>query len=291
MRYTRYCRSVLCTPALSVGRYLNAHQSGADICLVDLEDSIPPMNKEEARNEAEKFFAVSSAAATRCGVRINAVADPDGLRDLLAIQRYAEKPAVVVIPKVEAARDVQIVASVLGRTGLEFDLFAVVETPRGMENVASIATSSPWLRALVFGAADYSFDIGARLSWEYLLHARARVANAARAAGIEVVDSPKFDVDDPAGLREESTRVHSLGYSGKIAIHPRQIPVLNEVFSPDDAALAHARRVVAAAESTDFRIAVVDGVMMGPPFFEASRRLLDEFESATPAGAANRGED
>ncbi|WP_194832885.1 CoA ester lyase [Nocardia sp. XZ_19_369] len=287
MKYTRYCRSFLSTPALAEGRYSSGHQAGADMCVVDLEDSVPPWDKEQARYQAEKFFAAPTASATRCGVRINAVTEPDGLRDLLAIQEYVVKPAVVVIPKVESARDVEIVAKVLGPVCPDLELFAVVETPRGLENVASIAAGSRRLRALIFGAADYSFEVGARLSWDYLVHARGCVVNAARAAEIEVVDAPVFDINDIGGLREESARAQALGFSGKIAIHPRQIPVINEVFSPDAGTLEKAKRIVSAGLSTNRRIAVVDGVMMGLPFFEASRRLVEDFgnanESAVPA--------
>jgi citrate lyase subunit beta/citryl-CoA lyase/(S)-citramalyl-CoA lyase len=268
---------MLSTPALAQRRYVKGHQAGADLCVLDLEDSVPPWGKEQARHQAEQFFAAPSAAATRCGVRINAVTESDGIRDLLALQQYAVKPAVVVIPKVESARDVEIVAKILGPVVPDLELFAVVETPRGIENVASIATGSSRLRTLIFGAADYSFEVGARLSWDYLLHARSRIVNAARAANIEVVDAPMFDINDISGLREESRRSHALGFSGKIAIHPRQIPVINEVFSPDARTLQEANRVVSAAQSNDFRIAVVDGVMMGPPFFEAARRLIEEF--------------
>jgi citrate lyase beta subunit len=277
MKYTRYCRSLLSTPASAVDKYSKGHEAGADICVLDLEDSIPPWGKEKARHQAEDFFTAPTAKATRCGVRINAVTEPDGLRDLLALQRYEVKPAVVVIPKVESARDVEIVAGVLGPVSPDLELFAVIETPRGLENVASIAAASGRLRALIFGAADYSIEVGARLSWDFLVHARARVVNAARAAGLEVVDAPLFEIADLGGLREEGGRARDLGFSGKIAIHPRQIPVINELFSPDARTLEKARKVVLAGRSNDSGIAVVDGVMTGLPFFEASRKLIEEF--------------
>ena len=277
MKYTRYCRSLLSTPASAVSKYSKGHEAGADICVLDLEDSIPPWAKEEARQQAEDFFTAPSAKATRCGVRINAVTEPDGLRDLLALQRYEVKPAVVVIPKVESARDVEIVAQVLGPVCPGLELIAVIETPRGLENAASIATASYRMRALIFGAADYSFEVGARLSWDFLVQARARVVNAARAAGLEVVDAPLFELADLGGLWEEGERARSLGFSGKIAIHPRQVPVINELFSPDALTLEQARKVLLAGQSNDYGIAVVDGVMMGLPFFEASRKLIEEF--------------
>lgn len=292
MKYTRYCRSVLSTPASVVERYSKGHTAGADICVVDLEDSVPPGGKEEARSRAEGFFCVPSALATRCGLRINGVTELDGLRDLLALLRYAVKPAVVVVPKVESARDVEIVEQILGPTCPTVELLAVVETPRGVDNVNTIATASPRLRALIFGAADYSFAVGAQRSWEALVHARARVVNSARAADIEVIDSPAFGISDLDELRREAGRGRELGFSGKIAVHPRQIPVINDVFSPDGPTLEHARRVVAAGRDSGHHIAIVDGVMVGTPFFEASQRLIEEFGPAgEPVLSGSRGSD
>jgi citrate lyase subunit beta/citryl-CoA lyase/(S)-citramalyl-CoA lyase len=276
MMYTRYCRSLLSTPASAVDRYASGHRSGADISMVDLEDSIPPDGKEKARQQAETFFSAPTAVATRCAVRINAVTDPDGLRDLLAIARYPVLPGTILVPMVESARDIEIVERVLDRVDPPVELLAVVETPRGLENVAQIAAASGRLRGLIFGSADYSFTVGARLSWETLVHARARVVNAARAAGVEVLDSPDFEVDDAARLRRIAEQARDLGFSGKIAIHPRQVPVINEVFSPDAATLRRARQVVAAGQANGLNVTVVDGMMVGLPFFAAAQRLIDE---------------
>ncbi|GAB2592323.1 CoA ester lyase [Streptomyces capparidis] len=250
--------------------------------MVDLEDSVPPREKEEARRLAETFFCLPSSSVARCAVRINTVLEPDGMRDLLALRRYPVKPAVVLVPMVESPRDIEIVERVLGEDCPATEYLAVVETPRGLEHATAVAGSSRRLRGLIFGSADYSLAMGARLSWECLAHARARVVNSARAAGIEALDAPWFDVSDLAGLRREAVLARDLGFSGKIAVHPRQIPVINETFSPDEHLLDRARRVAAAGRGGG--IAVVDGSMVGRPFFEASRRLLRDAESsAVPA--------
>ncbi|GAB3143272.1 CoA ester lyase [Micromonospora sonneratiae] len=277
MKYTRYCRSMLCTPATSVEWYVKSHQTGADICQVDLEDSVPPAQKEEARIKAETFFSAPSASTTRCAVRVNGVTEPDGLRDLLALRSYPVKPAIVVVPKVEAPRDIEIVEQLLSQSCPDVALFAVIETPRGVENVTEIATTSRRLRALVFGAADYSFSLGSGMSWEPLVYARARIVNAARSADIDVIDSPTFELADLSRLEYEATMARELGFSGKVALNPRQVSVINEIFSPGSELLERARRVVSAAQENGQGVTVVDGSMVGRPFFEASRRLLDEF--------------
>ncbi|RLK58009.1 HpcH/HpaI aldolase/citrate lyase family protein [Actinokineospora cianjurensis] len=273
--FSRYCRSVLSVPATAPHRFTSCHDAGADMCVVDLEDSVPLNRKEEARQSAAAFFKERS----RCGIRVNAVTDPDGLRDLLALPHYPVRPTIVHLPKVESPRDVEIVDQVLGADGDPLELFAVIETPRGVQRLADIATASPNLRGLIFGAADYAAALGIGLDWEPLAAVRAMIVNAARAAGLHAIDSPTFELVDMALVRAESVQARRLGFSGKIALHPRQVPVLTEVFSPDADQLAHAGRVVAAARRSGHGVATVDGRMVGRPFFAESRRLLDEFGS------------
>lgn len=288
MKYSRYCRSLLSTPATAVGRYPSGHLSGADIAMVDLEDSVPPARKEEARHRAEAFFSAPSASAARCAVRINAISGPDGLRDLLALRQYAVKPDVVLVPMVESRRDIELVEQILCPTCPRTEYFAVVETPRGIERAASIATASPRLRALIFGSADYVFATGARLSWETLGYARAKLVNSARAADIEVMDSPLFEVFDDGALRYEAALAKDLGFSGKIAVHPRQVPAINEAFSPDDQTMERARKIVDAGLRNGRDITVVDGAMVGLPFFEASQKLIEEFGVRSTAAGQER---
>jgi len=276
MRYSRYCRSLLFTPAPAVHQYRKGHESGADICVVDLEDSVAPQDKELARRRAAEYFTVPSAFSTRCGVRINSVTEPDGLRDLLALREYEIKPNIVVVPKVETARDLEIVTQVLDQ-GPELELIAILETPRGLDNATAIATDSPSLRAVIFGSADYSFAIGAQRSWDFMFAARARIVNSARIGEIEAIDTPLFEIDDIEALRWESAHAKDLGFSGKVVVHPRQVPVVNRAFTPDAEMLDEARRVVEAATTTANTVTVVDGHMAGRPFFLASLRLLHDF--------------
>ncbi|MER7757766.1 CoA ester lyase [Kitasatospora sp. NPDC097643] len=282
MKFTRYCRSLLSTPATAVERYTKSHRSGADIAMVDLEDSVPPARKEEARRLAEEFFTLPSAKLARSAVRINTLSGPDGLRDLLAITRYRVKPDLVLIPMAESPRDIEIAAGALGPDCPQTEFLAVVETPLGIEHAPAIAAAGHRLRGLVFGSADYAFAVGARLSWEALAHARARVVNSSRAAGVEAMDAPFFEVADLTGLRREAGLARDFGFSGKIAVHPRQLPLINEMFSPGEELLERARRVVAAGLQNGRTVTVVDGVMVGMPFFEAAQRLIEQFDPPRP---------
>lgn len=277
MRFTTYCRSILFTPALAVERFARGQQSGADMALVDLEDSVAAPFKDAARSKAEAFFTAPRTAPGRRAVRINSITRHEGLRDLLAIRDYATKPDVIMVPKTESPRDLEIVEQVLGPECAQVDLLALVETARGIENVNAIAHATPRLKGFVFGSADFSFNIGASLSWEPLYYARARLVTAARSANLHVIDSPFFDIPNLEELRREVTLARNMGFSGKVAIHPGQIEIIQPGFSPDERMLAKARKILAESQAKDFNIAVVDGTMMGTPFIEAARRMLEEF--------------
>ncbi len=281
---SRYCRTSLCTPATAVERYASCHTSGADICLVDLEDSVPPLRKDEARRAAARFFTSAVGLPVRCAIRINSVVEADGLRDLLALREFPVRPQIVHIPKVESPRDLEIVWEVLGG-GVE--LFAVIETPPGVQRLAEIAAAGHGLRALIFGAADYAAALGIGLSWEPLVHARSALVNSARANDLHAIDAPTFDLADPTLLRQECRRGRELGFSGKIALHPEQLAVISEAFSPTNSELEHAGRLVRAASRSGDAVTTVDGRMVGKPFFEAAQRLLAEFGPAVRAEAGH----
>ncbi|XXT18903.1 CoA ester lyase [Sorangium sp. So ce429] len=278
MQFTKFCRSVLFVTALRPDRYVKCQEAGADISLVDLEDSVSGNDKHVARKEAERFFTAKASGSGLRAMRINAISHQEGLRDLLAILDYAAKPDMIAIPKVESPRDVEIAELVLRDQCRETGYLAIVETARGIENVFDIARSSSRLRALVFGSADYSFSIGSSMSDGVLYHARSRIVTAARAAGIHAIDTACFDIRNTARLDAEARMCREMGFSGKAAIHPSQLRWINAAFSPDDETLEKARRIVAASRESNQNVCVVDGMMVGIPIVDAARRILSEFD-------------
>lgn len=278
MHFTKYCRSVLFTPALAVDRYEKSQQSGADICLVDLEDSVSFRHKDEARERCEQFFAVPREPPCTRAIRINGLTCPEGVQDILAIRGFVHRPDVLLIPKVESPREIEIIESLLGEEGQRIGFMALIETPKGVDNVMRIAAASPRLKALMFGSADFSFSIGATMDWDSLYHARARIVLAAHAAGIHAIDAPYFQIPDLDALRTEARKAKDMGFSGKVVIHPRQIAIVNDAFSPDEQTLQKARKIVAQSRDSNGNICTVDGMMVGTPIVNAARRLVDEFD-------------
>lgn len=190
---------------------------------------------------------------------------------------------MMLIPKVESPRDVEIVAAVLDSGDYSPELYAVIETPRGVEQLPWIVRS-PRLGGVVFGAADYAFEVGAALCWEALLVVRSAIVNAAATAGLAAIDSPYFALGDLAGLRWEAMRSKVLGYCGKIAVHPRQVPIINASFFPSDSEIARARSIVAAGEGTGLAVGTAEGQMVGAPFFAAAHALLAQVDNHRTGG-------
>ena len=268
------CRSMLMTSALKPEHYAAATEAGADISILDLEDSVPPEDKEAARRSAIPFFAAQPDDGASRGMRINSIRSPEGLRDVLALQAGPGTPELLLVPKVESAEELVILAQLLDGRLESVGFLATIETARGLCAVDEIARAVPRVRALVFGSADFCASVGTTMAWEHLLYARSRILVAAAAAGVSTIDAPWFDLADEEGLRDEVQRSSQLGFSGKAAIHPRQVPQLNRGFVPPAAAVAQAREIIARSERSGGQIVTLGGQMIGPPFVKKARRLL-----------------
>ncbi|MEU1789112.1 CoA ester lyase [Streptomyces sparsogenes] len=265
------------TPGHLDARFPTAHRCGADVALVDLEDSVPATAKPEARQLARAFFT-NPPARFVLGVRISSPTTRDGIRDLAALHGYPVKPQVVLIPKVESARDFEIVAGALDTHDYTPLLYALIETPRAVEALPSIVRADR-IAGVLFGTADYATAAGCSRTWDALMHARAALVTSAAAAGIPAIDSPFFDLDDLDGLRQETQQAKALGFTGKSCVHPAHLPVIGEVFRPSEEEIDAARAIVSAAEAAGGSIVRVDGRMAGPPMVTAARALLAREET------------
>ncbi|WP_256354233.1 CoA ester lyase [Variovorax sp. dw_308] len=213
-------------------RFVKAMAAGADLVCIDLEDAVAPARKEAARADALHWLAQRSAGPAQPAValRLNAVRTLEGLRDVLALAQAATMPDWILLPKVEAAADVQCIHAWLGARCPS--LVALLETPGSIDGAAAIAEAGGPLAALMLGGADLSAELGAQFGWDALLYARARILHAARAADLQAWDVPHIDLQKPESLADETRRVLALGFDCKTAIHPQQIPVIHDAFMP-----------------------------------------------------------
>jgi citrate lyase subunit beta/citryl-CoA lyase len=241
---------------------------GADEVIVDLEDAVAPADKEAARERGVAAVRAGPLGRTTA-IRVNARGTEWWEADLQAAANAA--PDVVVLPKVESPEDVSAAAELLpAGTGLE----AQIETARGLAEAERIGAAGHGLEALVLGPADLAASLGIPVltigagTPDYAL---ARVATAARAFGLQVVDGPYARLGDDLGLVLSARRALAHGYDGKWVIHPSQIEPVHLVFTPSPADLERAERILAAARgAARFEGELVD---------EASRRLAESLVS------------
>jgi (S)-citramalyl-CoA lyase len=264
-------RSWLFTPATRPDRFEKAAASGADVSILDLEDSVAPTDKAEARRTALAGLAKPAPDSYRRALRVNGLETRFGIADLQALLESGASLDYLVLPKTESAAHLQILVRLLAEAGKATRLVALIESARGLAAVEEIATATPRLEALLFGAADMSADLGAATAWAPLAYARSRLVAACALAGVLAIDSPFFDVKDHDGLTQETAQAVELGFAGKAAIHPNQITTINAALTPRPVEVARARAILAENAKG---VGVVQGQMVDEAVARKARRIL-----------------
>lgn len=283
-------RSMLFVPADSDRKLAKALGSPADVLILDLEDSVAESRKEAARQMAAEFIAAQSpSTAARLFVRINPLDTALAMGDLAAVT--VPGLAGIMLPKTRSAADITRLAHCLdaleARAGVAHGTIAIVpvatETPEAMLNMQSFAAgATARLAGITWGAEDLSAAIGAvsnreedgSLSPLYAL-ANSLCLCAAASAGVPPIDTLHADFRDPEGLAKACRASRRRGFRGRIAIHPDQVAVINEAYTPTEAELTHARRIVDAfAAAPEAGTLSIDGVMVDTPHLTQARETL-----------------
>lgn len=274
-RAIRPRRSLLFVPGLRPDRFHKALDSGADIVCVDMEDAVARGRKDEGRALTLPLFRTDTHPHVEKMARINGLSTPDGLKDLTALIESDAPPPSIMIPKIKSAEEVQVIETLLSAGPARNIRFCVIiETNQGLERAIEIAKSSPRIDSMILGAVDMSADLRCEKSWEPLLYARSRLVHAAASAGIDLLDVPFLNLEDPEGLRHEAVACARLGFTGKASIHPNQIPIIHQAFTPDAKTIAKARKVCAAFEQDKTGLVVVDGELIELPVVRSMYRIL-----------------
>ena len=268
-------RSFIFTPGLRPDMYPKALASGADIVCVELEDGIAPKDKAEARKNALALFEQPQADdGVERIVRINSMRERFGIEDVNAIIASKTPPPALMMPKVRTPDEVVILNQLLTEAGHDTRLHVIIETNEGLEAAYEIAKCSDRIDAMFFGGVDMAAELRCQNNYDSLVYARSRVVHASAAAGLDVIDVPYLDLDDPDGMRREAERVRDLGFSGKGSIHPTQIAAINEVFTPSEVQITRARRVIAEFEKADTGLVVIDGKLIEKPVLREMYRIV-----------------
>ena len=179
-----------------------------------------------------------------------------------------------MLPKVRTPDEVALLDGLLTERGHDTRLHVIIETNAGLEAAYDIAHSSPRIDALFFGGVDMAAELRCENAWEPLLYARSRVVHAAASAGLDAIDVPWLDLEDPDGMERAAIQARELGFSGKGAVHPRQIAALNAVFTPSAERIARARRIIAEFEAADTGLVVIDGKLIEKPVLREMHRIV-----------------
>ena len=270
-------RSKLFVPGSRPELFGKAMASAADAVSFDLEDAVAADRKAEARAHVAKFLAArGSGDGKRVIVRVNAPGTAHFEADIAAVLRPGLD--MVNLPMVQSADDIAAVARPIERSGLPITILANIETPRGLRLAADIAMAHRLVTGLQVGFGDLFEPFGIhRREPAALQHVLVQMRMAAAEAGIAAYDGALADVSDPERFRAECLFARRLGYLGKSCIHPSQIAVANESFLPDAAAVAWARKVVAASETAGAAgvgAFLVEGRMVDGPFITSARELV-----------------
>ena len=272
---TQTRRSFIFTPGLKPEMYPKALKSGTDMVCIELEDGIAPQDKEIARNLALKLFQENQENdGVERILRINCLRQKFGIDDVQAILSTPNHPPALMIPKVKKPDEIILLDNLLSEKGHHCRIHVIIETNEGLENAYQIANCSNRIDALFFGGVDMSAELRCENKWEPLLYARSRIVHAAASAGIDAIDVPYLDLEDLEGMRKEAILAKELGFSGKGSIHPKQIPILNDVFTPSELSIKKAQKIVSVFEKANTGLVVIDGKLIEKPVLREMYRIL-----------------
>ena len=183
-----------------------------------------------------------------------------------------------MLPKVQSPDEIKLIDDLLTDAQLSTELHVIMETNQALECIYDIALSSKRIAALFFGGVDMAADLRCENTWDNLLFARSKIVHAAANAGIDVLDVPYLDLENMHGMKQEAILAKNLGFSGKGSIHPKQIKMLNEVFTPSETEIEHARKIVDEFEKSGKGLLVIDGKLIERPVLREMQRKLSIVE-------------
>lgn len=275
-------QSILFVPAIRPDLIPKAMMARASAVCIDLEDAVPPDRKMAAREFIASFPFSSQANVNQC-LRINSPMSRDGILDIAAISQSEFKPDVLVLPKVASPVEISIASAACGE---HIPVIAIIESAAGLDAVYDIA-AHPRTKALLFGSADFSADIGSAMEWDALLYARSRIIAAAAANGKRALDGIWPDMHDTNGLIEDTRRLKAIGFCGRVAIHPKQIEGISLGFAPTTGELEYALEVVEAFEGSGGSAIQVRGKMVDKPIYDSAISLLEQYSSLNGRASQN----
>ncbi|CAG0935345.1 (S)-citramalyl-CoA lyase [Thermoflexales bacterium] len=274
-------RCLLFMPGDDLKKIQKGIRLGVDAIVMDLEDGVALKRKAEARATIATALRDLPFGRSERVVRINPIGSGLEQADLDAV--LPQRPDSILLPKVEHAGHIQWLAETIADPSVR--VLALIETARGVVNLREIAAASDRLDALIFGAEDLAGDIGAtrtQAGWE-VFYARSAVVTHAAACGLQAIDTLVIDFNDEAALIEDARLGAQLGFSGKLAIHPRQVDVIQAIFTPSDEQIAQAQRLILVHEEQQAQGSgafAFEGKMIDRPAIRAAQQVITKAQAA-----------
>ena len=269
-------RSFIFTPGLKPEMFPKAISSGADMVCIELEDGIAIKDKDEARKNTFKALeTLEVKSGVELVVRVNCQRTKFGLMDLEAVVSSKTNVKAIMLPKVKTPDEITFIDDMLTDCGLNTDLHVIMETNEALESIYDIAHASKRIVALYFGGVDMAAELRVPNEYKNLIYARSRLVHAGASVGVDVIDVPYLDLEDMDGMKKEAELVRDLGFTGKGSIHPKQINILNEIFTPSKEEISKAKRIVDQFNASDTGLVLIDGKLIEKPVLrEMQRKIL-----------------
>ena len=269
-------RSFIFTPGLKPEMFPKAISSGADMVCIELEDGIAIKDKDEARKNTFKALeTLEVKSGVELVVRVNCQRTKFGLMDLEAVVSSKTNVKAIMLPKVKTPDEITFIDDMLTDCGLDTNLHVIMETNEALESIYDIAHASKRIVALYFGGVDMAAELRVPNEYKNLIYARSRLVHAGASVGVDVIDVPYLDLEDMDGMKKEAELVRDLGFTGKGSIHPKQINMLNEIFTPSKEEIIKAKKIVDQFNESDTGLVVIDGKLIEKPVLrEMQRKIL-----------------
>lgn len=277
-------RTMLFMPGNNPGMLQTADVFGADSVIFDLEDAVALSEKDSARYLIREAMKTKDYGNTEIVIRINPLSSPFANDDIEMMARM--KPDAILLPKA-VPEDMKYLSETLSRIEAEegfeegsIKIHALVETAIGVETVFEIIKSTPRCISIILGGEDLAADLAVKRTYdsEELFYARTKIVNACKALKVDAIDTPFTDTNDYEGLIMDTSKAKKIGFTGKLAINPRQIDTIHEVFAPTEQEIRHALRVMEAkedAEAAGLGVFSLDGKMVDLPIINRAINTLN----------------
>ena len=269
-------RSFIFTPGLNPEMFPKALASGADMVCIELEDGIAIKDKDEARkNTINALKNLKINNDVELVVRVNCQRTKPGLLDLEAFISSKLNVKALMLPKVKTPDEITFIDDLLTDCNMDTDLHVIMETNEALQNIYDIAHASKRIVALYFGGVDMAAELRVDNKWENLVYARSKLVHAGASAGLDVIDVPYLDLENMDGMKKEAELVRNLGFTGKGSIHPKQIKILNQVFTPPEDEILKAKKILEQFNNSNTGLVVIDGKLIEKPVLrEMQRKIL-----------------